>query len=60
MTAYETIVSCFSGCPGMSFHNFGQNIVDKFTNFSKIGVSVECFIADLLQLSSTTVTTDDI
>ena len=58
MTAYETIVSCFSGCLGMFFHNLGQNVVEKFTKFSKIGVSVECFIADLLQLSSATVTTD--
>ena len=35
--------------------NHGQNIVDKFTKFSKIDVSLECFTADFLQFSSTTV-----
>ena len=34
---------------------YGQNIIDKFTKFSKIGVSLECFIVDFLQFSSTNV-----
>ena len=34
---------------------YGQNIIDKFTKFGKIGVSLECFIVDFLQFSSTNV-----
>ena len=34
---------------------YGQNIIDKFTKFSKIGVSLECFMVDFLQFSSTNV-----
>ena len=35
--------------------NYGQNIINKFTKFSKINVSLECFIADFLQFSSTNI-----
>ena len=30
-------------------YNLGQNIVDKFTKSSKIGLSMECFAADFLR-----------
>ena len=36
-------------------YNFGQKIVDKFTKLSKTGFSMECFNADILQYSGTTV-----
>ena len=36
-------------------YNLGQNIVDKFTKLSIIGLSMECTTADFLQFSSTDV-----
>ena len=30
-------------------YNLGQKVGDKFTKFSKIGFSMECFTADFLQ-----------
>ena len=39
------------------FLNHGQNIDDKITKLSKIGVSLECFTADFFLFYSTTVKT---
>ena len=39
----------------VSSDNPGQNMLDKFTKLSKIRFSLECFTADFLQVSSTTI-----
>lgn len=38
-------------------YNHGQNIVDRFTELSKIDVSLECFKTDFLYFPTTTVET---
>ena len=38
-------------------NNVGQNIVDKFSKLSKIGLSVKCLRGDFLQFSSAIVKT---
>ena len=35
-------------------HNLGQKVGDKLTKLSKIGFSMECFIADFLRLFTKT------
>ena len=45
----------YARCSSTPTYNHGQDITDKLTKLSKIGFSMECFTADLLQLFSATV-----